>query len=345
MFTNTPAGGRPGRETLCPVNDTSVGEVGRFGREHRPPEVAPAVGGGLAMVEGAKVRRFGLVVAGKGEGFEGGGLDGIEVGDLEPGVAPALRVAATGKDVPASTGADGTAPEAVVAAFAGAGLTLVEDPMLDLRAGNVLGELEEFKVPVAAERLRLGRVQDLDAADDVLAVAFEHPAVPTEVAVDLDVANAEVLVHPGAAGREPLLRRGMGSKGGASVPAVEGGDSGNVAKGGGGGGRGGLRSGGARAWLSRRCRDSSDEPRFAPWGRLRRWWISLFTHQDAHQFQRRLLTGGGPVRGDASPLEVFLSRVKVGFERFSGDAAEKGRPADPQWRVERCTWVCLRAQR
>lgn len=185
------------------------------------------------MVEGAKVRRFGLVVAGKGEGFEGGGLDGIEVGDLEPGVAPALRVAATGKDVPASTGADGAAPEAVVAAFAGAGLTLVEDPMLDLGAGNVLGELDDFKVRVAAERLGLGRVQDLDVAHYVVSVTFDDLAIPAKVAVDLDVALAEVLVHPWAAGREPLLRRGMGSKGGASVPAVEGGDSGNVAKGGG----------------------------------------------------------------------------------------------------------------
>ena len=62
---------------------------------------------------------------------------------------------------------------------------------------------------VAAEGLGLARVEHLDATGDG-AVPFEDPAVPAEVGIDLEVAPAEPLVHPGSAGGEPLLGRGVG---------------------------------------------------------------------------------------------------------------------------------------
>lgn len=175
---------------------------------------------------------FGLVVASEGAGVEGGWLDGVEGVDLDPGVAPALGVAAMGEDVPAAAGADRAAPEAVEAALAGAGLAPVEHPVLDLGAGQVFGELEDLEMSVAAERLGFGRVEHLDTAGDS-PVAFDDPAIPPKVAVGLDVALTEAIVHPGAAGREPLLGRGVGGKRWASYAAVHGDEPGDVIGGGG----------------------------------------------------------------------------------------------------------------
>ncbi|MYK26700.1 MAG: hypothetical protein F4052_07105 [Dehalococcoidia bacterium] len=180
------------------------------------------------MVDCTEVRGLGVVVAREGVGVEGGRLDAVQIHDPQPGLAQVLGVTALIEHFRAPAGADRPTPETVEAASAGSGLAFVKDPLLDLAIVDVGGKLEDLEMGVAAEGLGLGRIQDLDAAYDVLAVSFDDPAVPPEVSVDLDVAAAEVLVHPGATGAEPLDGGGVGGKRRASHAAVEGDEAGDV---------------------------------------------------------------------------------------------------------------------
>ena len=199
-------------------------------------------------------------------GVEGGRLDAVQIHDPQPGLAQVLGVAAPVEDGGAAAGADGPTPETLEATTAGAGLAFVEDPLFDVGVVDIGGELEDLEMSVAAEGLGLGGVQDLDAAYDVAAIACHDPAVPTEIAIDLDVAHAEVLVHPGATGAEPLNGGGIGRKGRASYPTVQGNEPGDVIGCGGTQGEG-LSAPPKRSWLEGGA-PAQTTPRMPPlaWG-------------------------------------------------------------------------------